>query len=104
MQYIYKGINIEWEVKSNLKKNKNYSQLIEDLKPYKTIQFTNCGYGELPFLAAMVLKEAQIYASETDEEKLLIAQNCANMPANLHYEEENEIIFDRIVDLESINY
>ena len=103
MQYIYKGMNIEWEVKRNLKKNNNYTQLIADLKQYKNVKFVNCGYGELPFLASMVLKNTTIYAFESDEEKFSIAKNCANIPSNLHYEEPDDIPFDTIIDIQTLN-
>ena len=96
--YLYKGFRIEWMVKSNLKKNKNYNLLIESIKNYKTIKFINCGYGELPLLAAMVLKNSTIIAFESDESKFNIAKNTMNIPDNLHFvdiqHEKVEVIID----------
>ncbi len=103
MQYIYKGMNIEWEVKRNLKKNSNYATLISELKQYKNVKFVNCGYGELPYLTAMVLKNTQVFAFESNEEKYAIAQNCANIPSNLHYVEHLESPCEIIIDIQTIN-
>lgn len=97
--YLYKGFQIEWSVKSNLKKNQNYTQLINSIKNYKSIYFINCGYGELPFLAAHVLKNSDIFAFDSDETKFNIAKNCFNIPGNLRYEESGSTKFDVVVDV-----
>ena len=74
-----------------------------ELKQYKNVKFVNCGYGELPFLTALVLKNTQVYAFETNEEKFSIAQHCANIPSNLHYEEISDVQFEIIIDIQTIN-
>jgi 1-acyl-sn-glycerol-3-phosphate acyltransferase len=102
MQYIYKGMNIEWEVKRNLKRNNYYSRLIDELKQYKNVKFVNCGYGELPLLTSMVLKDSNVYAFEMDNEKFSIARNCANIPSNLKYGQFEDVKIDIVIDVNTI--
>jgi hypothetical protein len=86
--YVYKGIDIEWNVRRNLRKNKNYKALIETSSNAKRIKIVNCGYGEFPLLAALTLKNTEIYAFENNEEKFSLAKNCIGVPPNLHYVED----------------
>jgi len=51
----------------------------------------------------MVLKNTTIYAVESNEEKFSIAKNCANIPSNLHYEENTDIQFEIIIDIQTLN-
>ena len=97
--YVYKGIDVEWNVRLNLRRHNNYKTLIEKLKNYKKIKFINCGYGELPLLASLVLRGAEIYAFEEDAEKMSIAKNCISVQQNLHYIETPET-FDTECDVE----
>jgi 1-acyl-sn-glycerol-3-phosphate acyltransferase len=104
--YVYKGIEIEWKVRRNLRKNKNYKAFIETLKDAHTIKIANCGYGEFALLAALTLKNAEIYAFENDEEKFSLAKNCMGVPSNLHYLENIysfDIKYDRVVDMKKID-
>ncbi|MDR2584848.1 MAG: 1-acyl-sn-glycerol-3-phosphate acyltransferase [Prevotellaceae bacterium] len=83
--YVYKGIDVEWNVRKNLRMHKNYKTQIEQLKDAKKIKIINCGYGEFPLLASLVLKHTDIYAYESNEEKFSLAKNCKSIPQNLHY-------------------
>jgi 1-acyl-sn-glycerol-3-phosphate acyltransferase len=83
--YIFKGIEVEWNVRSSLRKFNNHYTQIEKLKRYKTIKILNCGYGEFPLLASLVLKHADIYAFENDVDKFSLAKNCRSIPPNLQY-------------------
>jgi len=103
--YVYKGIDVEWNVRKNLRKHKNYKTQIEALKNAKTIRILNCGYGEFPLLASLVLKHADIYAFENDEDKFSLAKNCNSIPQNLHYVEDLgafDIICDCIIDMNKL--
>jgi 1-acyl-sn-glycerol-3-phosphate acyltransferase len=103
--YVYKGIDIEWNVRKNLRKNKNFTALIETLVGARKIKIINCGYGEFPLLASLVLKNADIYAFENDAEKFSLAKNCIGVPANLHYVEDTdsfEVECDCIIDMNII--
>jgi 1-acyl-sn-glycerol-3-phosphate acyltransferase len=103
--YIYKGPTIEHTVRKNLKKNKNYSDIISNLKKCNNVLIKNCGYGELPLLASLVHKDIQIVATDSDSDKLELASNCAWVKENLKYiksfagTEEN---FDIVIDAEQI--
>ena len=88
--YIYKGIDVEWSVRRNLRKYQNYKTQIEALKNACKIKILNCGYGEFPLLAALVLKHADIYAFESHKEKFDLAKNCNSIPHNLHYVDDLE--------------
>jgi 1-acyl-sn-glycerol-3-phosphate acyltransferase len=104
--YVYKGINIEWMVRLNLRKNKNYNTQIETLKNARNIKITHCGYGEFPLLTALSLKQSDIYAFENHKEKLTIAKNCISVPTNLHYIEDEETLdveCDYEIDMNTIN-
>jgi len=100
--YVYKGIDVEWSVRRNLRKYKNYKTQIEALKDAKKIKILNCGYGEFPLLTSFVLKHADIYALESDEDKFSLAKNCNSIPHNLHYIEDSEafdIEYDCVIDM-----
>ena len=100
--YLYKGYAIEKTVRSHFKSNDNYTELINSIKDKKVIKFINCGYGELPFLAALVLPKSTIFAFESDIEQFDIAKNCINIPTNLRYEDNTEIEFETIIDVKKI--
>lgn len=100
--YLYKGYAIEKTVRSHFKSNDNYTELINSIKDKKVIKFINCGYGELPFLAALVLPKSTIFAFESDIEQFNIAKNCINIPTNLRYEDNIEIEFETIIDVKKI--
>ncbi len=100
--YLYKGLSIEWQIKKQLKKNNNYYELIESLRGLKKVKFINSGYGELPYLAALVLQDTQIVSYEQDEERFSIAQNIINIPQNLVFGDLSDG-FDMIIDITQIN-
>jgi 1-acyl-sn-glycerol-3-phosphate acyltransferase len=104
--YVYKGFDIERKVRQNLKKNKNYKTLMAALKNAKKIKILNCGYGEFPLLASLVLKNTEIYAFENDTEKLSIAENCIDVPPSLHYIDNFETFdmeCDCVIDMKKMN-
>ena len=88
--YVYKGINVEWKVKQNLRKHNNYIHIIEEIKNYKKIKILNCGYGEFPLLVSLTLPNMDIYAFENDKDMFSLAKNCVSVPSNLHYVDDFE--------------
>jgi 1-acyl-sn-glycerol-3-phosphate acyltransferase len=88
--YVYKGIDIEWNVRKKLRKHNNFKALIGTLGDAKKIKVLNCNYGEFPLLASLTLKNTEIYAFENDEEKFSLAKNCMGVPPNLHYVEDTD--------------
>ncbi|MBO4371975.1 MAG: 1-acyl-sn-glycerol-3-phosphate acyltransferase, partial [Bacteroidales bacterium] len=79
--YIYKGSEIALAVKKNLKGNLDF---IDEFKG-ETMEFKNCGYGEIALLFALVHPETEVTASDPDPDKILVAKNCVSVPPNLKY-------------------
>ena len=103
--YIYKGASVERAVRRNLKKHKNYRDIISQLKNFNRILIENCGYGELPLLLSLVHKHIEIVAVEHDADKLELAANCTWVTENLKYAEtvNSEEKFDAVVTFSANN-
>ena len=84
--YIYKGAEIEREVKGNLRKNKNFTTEITTQNSEGKTVLKNNGYGEYPLLLSLVKKDLQIAVVEEDSDIQALAENCASLPENLKYE------------------
>lgn len=80
-RYRYKGTELFQEVTKNLKKNDNYSGLINRQQP-GCIIINNCGYGEMPLLMALVHPDTHVIAIEANDEKLTVARYAAEGIAN----------------------
>lgn len=85
--YIYKGREIERTARKNLKRNSGYKSAIAQLPDSGSIEIENCGQGEFTLMAALVKKNLQITATDSNPELLDIARNCASIPQNLKYVE-----------------
>ncbi len=83
-KYIYKGMDAERECRRNLKKIKAHAAEIDAMN-VSTIVLKNSGLGELAWTLALVHRDAQIFAVETDEDKYLIASHTSYIPGNLHF-------------------
>lgn len=97
--YVYKGADIYSRANRNFKLFDNYKQLLDPLGRDGKLLVVNCGQGEFPLLASLVLKRLQIVATDNDSDALALAQNCISNPDNLtyrekvdHYSEFTEII------------
>ena len=97
--YIYKGPSVERAVRRNLKKHKNYQEVIAQLKDKNRVLIVNCGYGELPLLLSLVYKNMNIVATDSDPDKLELAANCAWVKEHLKYTETvgQDELFDAVV-------
>jgi 1-acyl-sn-glycerol-3-phosphate acyltransferase len=105
--YVYKGIDIEWNVRNNLRKHNNYKHQIAALKDAKKIKILHCGYGEFPLLASLLLKDAEIFAFENNTEKFSLAKNCIGIPPNLHYIDNPEMFdieCDCVIDMSLLQF
>ena len=90
-KYIYKGNDVERYSRANIKKIKAHSEEINTLQG-NSIAIRNSGYGELAWTIALVHRQTQVYALETDVDKFLIASHCTYIPQNLHFiNDENEL-------------
>ena len=83
-KYLYKGAEVERECRRNLRKIKKRALEI-DAMSQKTITINDNGYGELAWTVALVHRDAQVYAMETDEDKYMLASHCSAVPENLHF-------------------
>ena len=101
-KYIYKGNDIERVVRSDLKKIKSHADEINQLN-YNSIAVINSGYGELAWTIALVHRDTQIYAFEADTDKHLIASHCSNIPENLHFVNDGQVLtkYDYFIDIQS---
>lgn len=102
-QYIYKGYSVEKRVKRNLNNNNNYQEIITQMGEYRTIKMKNVGYGELPYLAAMVHPHLDIYIIGGEEGLCSVLQNGLNIPKNLHFSIPPDTKFDLEIDVQSLN-
>ncbi len=90
-KYIYKGNDVERSSRANLRKIKAHSEEINTLQN-NSIAIRYSGYGELAWTIALVHRQTQVYALETDVDKFLIASHCTYIPQNLHFiNDENEL-------------
>ena len=83
--YIYKGPAVERAVRASLRRHANYATEIAALPDHGTVTIRNTGYGERALLMALVKPELQIRAIEPDDDRRAIATNCAAIPENLRY-------------------
>ena len=90
-KYIYKGPEVERACRRNLKKIKTHASKIDAMNQ-KSILIQNSGYGELAWTLALVHRDAQVYAVETDEDKYLLASYCSYIPENLHFVQSEEAV------------
>ena len=101
-KYIYKGNDVERSVRANLKMIKAHAKEIKFLN-YNSIAITNSGFGELAWTIALVHRDTQVYAFETDDDKYLIASHCSYIPSNLHFikGEKVSVNYDYLIDNQS---
>ena len=90
-RYRYKGAELMSAVKSNLRKNSNYSAIIDKDIMEDTICIDNCGYGEMSLIMALVHPDKKVVAFDSDKDKLTIARYAADGIAdNLSYADSYE--------------
>ena len=90
-KYIYKGNEVERACRRNAKKIRAHAAEIDAMQ-HESILLTNSGYGELAWTMALVHKEMQVYALESDEDNYLVAAHTSYIPENLHFMHEGETI------------
>ncbi len=83
-KYIYKGNDTERECRRNLKRIRTHAAEIDAMEG-QSILVKDSGIGELAWTIALVHRDMQVYAVETDEDKHLIASHTSYIPDNLHF-------------------
>ena len=98
-KYIYKGNEVERTCRKNLKAIRNHAAEINTLQG-DSIMVKNSGYGELAWTLALVHRDMQVYAVESDEDKFLFASHTSYIPENLHFARNEAEIpsYNQIVD------
>ena len=82
LQYAYKGKTVEQECRGQLRDLLWIYEIPEGTREYVV---ENCGIGAGALALALSHPLIQVYANESDAEKLAVAVNCAAVPENLHY-------------------
>ncbi|MBO4656074.1 MAG: 1-acyl-sn-glycerol-3-phosphate acyltransferase [Bacteroidales bacterium] len=102
--YLYKGREVAQECRYRLKNCQKIRDLMPKLADTGKMLIRNCGQGEYALLLALVKKNWQIYACDTDSDNIDTARNCVAVPANLHYttEEIEETGYDCVMDIKDI--
>lgn len=99
--YIYKGAEVYTEVIKSMKKS--YDFIDNFGQEEKKVLFKNCGYGYVPLLFALVNKKSVVFATDNDENKIIVAENCAVVPKNLTYLHQiNDDSFDTVLDCDNL--
>ena len=90
--YIYKGASVERAVRRNLRRNDNFNSQISQLPDEGKVVIANSGYGEFALLLALVKKQLQVVAYEKNDDIRDLAANCASVPPNLIYTDDEQCL------------
>jgi 1-acyl-sn-glycerol-3-phosphate acyltransferase len=102
-KYIYKGSEVERACRRNLKKIKAHASEI-DAMDQKSILIQNSGYGELAWTVALVHRDAQVYAVESDEDMFLLASHCSYILENLHFLQSGDTVPQCEYEIQTQNF
>lgn len=84
--YIYKGPVLEWYMKIKVRLEDSY-RLFDEILPKKgVISDIGCGYGFLPLMLGFRSSERVIYATDYDESKIEVANNCFSKTDKITFE------------------
>ncbi|MBL6446518.1 MMPL family transporter [Fulvivirga sp. 29W222] len=84
--YLFKGPVLEWYIKVKYKLENGY-QLFHELVPKKgRVVDLGCGYGPMAYALGFSSEDREILGVDYDEEKIFVAQNCPDKPANITFE------------------
>ncbi len=82
-KYRYKGVGVEREVLSDIKRYGCFAQWVDVAVDKPNIVVVNNGYGALGLFFALAHPEKSVYVCEEDEDKMQIAMNLPYLPKNL---------------------
>jgi 1-acyl-sn-glycerol-3-phosphate acyltransferase len=92
--YIYKGAPVERAVRRNLRRNNNFNSQINQFPDEGKVVIENSGYGEFTLLLALVKKQLQVVGFEKNDDLRELAANCASVPPNLTYTDDEQCLTD----------
>lgn len=84
-KYAYRGWSIMSQCKRILKLSKLYEDVLNGGICYKRVRIVNSGIGTFALLYALVNKQVEVFAYESDTNDFEISENTACLPPNLHY-------------------
>lgn len=97
--YIYKGPAVERTVRQLLRKHANFKDVIDRLPDVGRVVVENSGLGAFTLLLSYVKKQLQVVGIETKADLRDLAANCASVPANLCYVQDESALENQNVDI-----
>ncbi len=83
--YLYKGKEVATSCRRKMRARQQLADALRTVPENGTLLCLNCGYGELPLLAALLRRDVAVTACDPDPENFDIARNCTAVPDNLTY-------------------
>lgn len=84
-KYAYRGWSIVSRCKRGIRESLDYSEIIDCGHNYRNVSIINSGIGVFALFYALVNKDTQVYAFESDVALYEIASATAGIPDNLHF-------------------
>lgn len=108
-KYAYRGWSVVHRCKRTLRQFRQYSDIINHGNRYSAVRILNSGIGTFALLFALVNKNVEVYAFESNLHDYRIASETADIPRNLHYihavwNGEFEKEADLTIILDSVRY
>jgi 1-acyl-sn-glycerol-3-phosphate acyltransferase len=100
--YIYKGSAVSAQVRSDMKKHNNYSEIISHLPDSGRVLVLGSGNGSFSLLLSMVKPSMHIDAVESDEDRVDLARNCASCTDKITYIHDNPLQYNIMDKYEAI--
>ena len=84
-QYLYKGHDVLWRCRRNLRKHSCYSSIVDDEhnKQLTSLCVEHCGQGEMAMLFAKVNRHCQVYAITGNRDDFELLSCMAHLPENM---------------------
>ena len=89
-KYLYKGAGVESRCRKALSGIGGVDYLQATGEGPDRFEIHGCGQGEYSLIYALMHPETEVEAYDPDEENIMLASCCSNLPANLHYHLETE--------------
>lgn len=83
--YILKGPVLEYYTKVKVRLENNYKKYWERIPKNAVVSDLGCGYGYLSFMLSHMMKDAQFFSYDYDEDKIKLAQHCFAVAPNHTY-------------------
>ncbi|MDL2315409.1 MMPL family transporter, partial [Bacteroidales bacterium OttesenSCG-928-C19] len=98
--YMYKGNRVESGLYSELRKTNNYLLINEMIERSHSLLDYGCGYGFSSYNAMLNNNQLQVTGFDSDEEAIVIANNCYQKNERIHFSTNPEVFdnsFDTII-------